>query len=103
MLYIMLSVVTLSGIMLGEGKTTYTFSISVNVLSANIPFSVVPAGGGGWVRRKRNGNSLALAENVYVILPRPHYAECLGATNWYKVETISSTDAELSFSCGQQL
>jgi hypothetical protein len=33
--------------MLGEGKTMYTFSVSMNVLSANILFSVVPAGGEG--------------------------------------------------------
>jgi hypothetical protein len=43
---------------------------------------MLPAGGegghlacyqqaGGWVKQKRNGNTLALAENVYVILPRP--------------------------------
>ncbi len=47
---IMLSVVMLSVIMLkGVGKTTLTFSVSVNVLSANFPFWVVPAGreGGG--------------------------------------------------------
>jgi hypothetical protein len=33
--------------MRGEGKTTYTFSVSVNILSANILFCVVPAGGEG--------------------------------------------------------
>ncbi len=33
--------------MKGEGKTTYTFSISVNVLSTNILFSMVLAGGEG--------------------------------------------------------
>jgi hypothetical protein len=26
---------------------------------------------GGWVRQKQNGNTLVLAENVYVILPHP--------------------------------
>ena len=31
----------------GEGKITYTFSANANVLSANFPFSVLPAGGGG--------------------------------------------------------
>jgi hypothetical protein len=31
----------------GAGKTTLTFTISVNVLSANFPFCVVPAGGEG--------------------------------------------------------
>jgi hypothetical protein len=34
---------------LGEGKITYTFSANANVLSANFPFSVLPAGGEGWV------------------------------------------------------
>jgi len=28
---------------------------------------------GGWVRQKRNGNSAALAENIYVILPRAKF------------------------------
>jgi hypothetical protein len=36
----------------GEGKTTYTFSVSMNVLSANIPFCMVPAGGEGGSGRK---------------------------------------------------
>jgi hypothetical protein len=38
----------------GAGKTTYTFSANANVLSANFPFSVLPAGGGGvwWQKRK---------------------------------------------------
>ncbi len=31
----------------GAGKTTLTFSISMNVLSANFLFCVVPAGGEG--------------------------------------------------------
>jgi hypothetical protein len=31
----------------GEGKTTYAFSANANVLSANFPFSVLPAGGEG--------------------------------------------------------
>jgi hypothetical protein len=31
----------------GEGKITYTFSANANVLSANFPFSVLPAGGEG--------------------------------------------------------
>jgi hypothetical protein len=31
----------------GAGKTTLTFSISVNILSANFPFCVIPAGGEG--------------------------------------------------------
>ncbi len=33
--------------LMGAGKTTVMFSISVNVLSANFPFCVVPAGGEG--------------------------------------------------------
>jgi len=31
----------------GEGKITYTFSTNANILSANFPFSVLPAGGEG--------------------------------------------------------
>ncbi len=31
----------------GEGKITYTFSANANVLSANFPFSVLPAGAEG--------------------------------------------------------
>ncbi len=31
----------------GAGKTTLTFSVSMNVLSANFPFYMVPAGGEG--------------------------------------------------------
>ncbi len=31
----------------GAGKTTLTFTVSVNVLSAKFPFCVVPAGGEG--------------------------------------------------------
>ncbi len=31
----------------GEGKITYTFSANANILSANFPFSVLPAGGEG--------------------------------------------------------
>ncbi len=31
----------------GEGKTTYAFSANANVLSANFPFSMLPAGGEG--------------------------------------------------------
>jgi hypothetical protein len=42
--------------MKGEGKTTYTFSDSVNVLSANILFCVVPAGGEGG--SGRNGTEI---------------------------------------------
>jgi hypothetical protein len=37
----------MSAIDLGEGKITYTFSANANVLSANFPFSVLPAGGEG--------------------------------------------------------
>ncbi len=32
---------------MGEGKTMYAFSANANVLSANFPFSVLPAGGEG--------------------------------------------------------
>ncbi len=31
----------------GEGKIMYTFSANANILSANFPFSVLPAGGEG--------------------------------------------------------
>jgi hypothetical protein len=34
--------------MRGPGKTTYTFSITFRFLLR--PFSMLPAGGGGWVR-----------------------------------------------------
>ena len=33
----------------GAGKTTLTFTVSMNVLSAKFPFCVVPAGGEGGV------------------------------------------------------
>jgi hypothetical protein len=52
---------------LGPGKTTYTFSLTFRFLPR--PFSVLPAGGGG--DQAEMESSLALAENVYVILPRP--------------------------------
>jgi hypothetical protein len=32
---------------------------------------VLPAGREGGVRRKRNGNTLKLTENINVVLPRP--------------------------------
>jgi len=41
---------------LGEGKTTYTFSVSVYILSTNILFCVVPAGGEGG--SGRNGTEI---------------------------------------------
>ncbi len=56
--------------MRGAGKTTYTFSANDNTLSANFPFSMLPAGGGGWVGQAvETESTLALAENVYVNLP----------------------------------
>ncbi len=42
-----ISMATVLGVYLGEGKITYTFSANANVLSANFPFSVLPAGGEG--------------------------------------------------------
>ncbi len=51
---------------LGPGKTTYTFSLTFRFLLR--PFSVLPAGGGDQAEME---SSLALAENVYVILPHP--------------------------------
>ncbi len=55
----------------GAGKTTYTFSTNANVLSANFPFSVLPAGGAGMGQVAETKSMLALAENVYVNLPTP--------------------------------
>ncbi len=55
----------------GAGKTTYTFSANANVLSANFPFSVLPAGGAGMGQAAEMESTLALAENVYVNLPTP--------------------------------
>jgi hypothetical protein len=50
----------------------YTFSANANVLSANFPFSVLPAGwGGGMGQAAETESTLALAENVYVNLPTP--------------------------------
>ncbi len=40
--------------MRGPGKTTYTFSITFRFLLR--PFSVLPAGGGGWVRQGGGGS-----------------------------------------------
>jgi hypothetical protein len=55
----------------GAGKTTYTFSGNANVLSANFPFSVLPAGGVGMGQAAEMESTLALAENVYINLPTP--------------------------------
>ncbi len=57
---------------MGAGKTTYTFSANTNVLSANFPFSMLPAGGVGMGQAAEMESTLALAENVYVNLPTPH-------------------------------
>jgi hypothetical protein len=56
---------------MGTGKTTYTFSTNANVLSANFPFSMLPAGGAGMGQAAEMESTLALAENVYVNLPTP--------------------------------
>ncbi len=55
----------------GAGKTTYTFSANANVLSANFPFSMLPAGMGGMDQAAETESTLALAENIYVNLPTP--------------------------------
>ncbi len=55
--------------MRGAGKTNYMFSTNDNILSANFPFSVLPAGGMG--QAAETESTLALAENVYVNLPTP--------------------------------
>ncbi len=52
----------------GPGKTMYTFSATFRFLLR--PFSVLPAGGGGGGQAETE-SLLALAENVYVILPTP--------------------------------
>ncbi len=53
------------------------FSANANVLSANFPFSVLPAGGGGGQVAEME-STLALAENIYVNLPTPAFNELLG-------------------------
>jgi hypothetical protein len=53
--------------LLGPGKTTYTFLVTFRFPLR--PFSVLPAGRGG--DQAETESSLALAENVYVILPTP--------------------------------
>ncbi len=57
---------------MGAGKTTYMFSINANVLSANFPFSVLPAGGVGMGQAAETESTLALAENIHVNLPTPN-------------------------------
>ncbi len=48
------------------------FSANANVLSANFPFSVLPAGGGGGMGQAAETEStFAFAENIYVNLPTP--------------------------------
>ncbi len=59
------------GLKWGAGKTTFMFSASTNVLSANFPFSVLPAGGAGMGQAEETESMLALAENIYVNLPTP--------------------------------
>ncbi len=54
----------------GAGKTTAVVSVSVNILSANFPFCVVPAGG----RVAEMESTLMLAENVNVVLPTVVFA-----------------------------
>ncbi len=53
--------------MMGPGKTTYTFSVTFRFPLRL--FSMLLAGGGGQAAEMES--SLALAENVYVILPTP--------------------------------
>jgi hypothetical protein len=63
--------------MLGAGKTTYTFSANANILSANFPFSVLPAGGAGMGQAAEMESTLALAENVYITPLTVHLTENL--------------------------
>jgi hypothetical protein len=55
--------------MWGPGKTTYTFSVMFRFLLR--PFSMLPAGGEGVGQAAETESTLAIAENVYVNLPRP--------------------------------
>ncbi len=55
----------------GAGKTTYTFSSNANVLSANFPFSVLPAGRAGMGQAAETESTWPLEENIYVNLPTP--------------------------------
>ncbi len=64
--------------MLGAGKTTYTFSANANILSANFPFSMLPAGGAGMGQAAETESTLVLAENVYVNLPTPFFVHLEG-------------------------
>ncbi len=59
------------GLKWGAGKTTYMFSANANVLSANFPFSMLPAGGAGMGQAAETESTLVLAENIYVNLPTP--------------------------------
>ncbi len=54
----------------GPGKTTYTFSVTLCFQLR--PFSVLPAGGGGGGGQTETESSLALVENIYIILPTPN-------------------------------
>jgi hypothetical protein len=55
----------------GEGKTTCTFSVSVNAFPLNFRFACYQQVRGAW--SGRNGMEIwwALEENVYVVLPHP--------------------------------
>ncbi len=57
----------------GPGKTTYPFSVTFRL-------ACYQQAGRVWSGRKGTETMLALAENVYVVLPTPytgrHYAEC---------------------------
>ncbi len=53
----------------GPGKTTYMFSITF-CFPLRL-FSVLPAGGEGVGKAAETESTLALAENIYVNLPRP--------------------------------
>jgi hypothetical protein len=59
----------------GAGKTTYTFTANANVLSANFPFSVLPAGGEGG-SGGGNGKYVGVSGIVYVNLPTPNKRAC---------------------------
>ncbi len=69
---------------MGAGKTTYTFSANANVLSANFPFSVLPAGRAGMGQVSETESTLAFAEYVYVNLPTPNSNSATMLVNFFQ-------------------
>jgi hypothetical protein len=85
---------------MGPGKTKYTFSVMFRFPLR--PFSVLPAGGGGWVRRGWVGqagvggsggeteSTLALAENVYVKVSKKSFHSKFSVAELLKLGKKSS-------------